>query len=97
MHPAIQPVCIWRGFLAALGFPHMQQGTVILLRLFFLMLFTGTLFAGFWVMKNYDRLCGVDKNLPSENSSARAYSRMQIIVVLAHALVLFGAFVLWVE
>jgi hypothetical protein len=74
----------------------MQQGTVILLRLFFLMLFSGTLLAGIWVLKNYDHLCGVDKNMPSENSSARAYSRMQIIVVLAHALILFGAFALWV-
>jgi hypothetical protein len=75
----------------------MQTGTFILLRLFFLILFLGTLCAGLWVLKNYDHLCGVDKNLPSENSSARAYSRMQIIVVLAHALLLFGAFAFWVE
>jgi hypothetical protein len=75
----------------------MQHGTVILLRLFFIMLFLGTLFAGLWVLKNYNRFCGVDESQPSENSSARAYSRMQIIVVLAHALLLFGAFALWIE
>jgi hypothetical protein len=52
----------------------------------------GTVLAGLAVLKNYEKLFGRDPNVPGETSSARAYSKMQILVVIAHALLLFGAF-----
>jgi hypothetical protein len=70
----------------------MQIDPSILLRLFFLFCFAGTVFAGISVLKNYDKLFGQDPNVPGETSGARSYSKMQVLVVLAHALLLFGAF-----
>jgi hypothetical protein len=52
----------------------------------------GTVFGGVMVLKNYEKLFGKDPNVPGETSSARSYSKMQILVVIAHALLLFGAF-----
>ena len=60
----------------------------------FTVLFIGTLFAGVYLMRNYERLFGVDPNIPSENSSARSYSKLQVFVIWAHAAALTGAFAL---
>ena len=49
---------------------------------------------GGWLLCNYQRLFGVDPDMPSENSSARAYSQVQIFALWAHALVATGAFAL---
>ena len=60
----------------------------------FTALFIGTLFAGVYLLRNYERLFGVDPNIPSENSSARSYSKLQVFVIWAHAAALTGAFAL---
>lgn len=73
----------------------MEINALPLLRFFFFLCFFGTLFAGFVVLKNYERLFGVDPNAPSETGSSRMYGKMQALVVLAHALLLFGACILW--
>jgi hypothetical protein len=70
----------------------MQIDPSIILRVFFFLCFCGTIIAGVRVLKNYDRLFGRDPNVPGETSGARAYGKMQVLVVLAHALLLFGAF-----
>ena len=72
----------------------MQPESFLFLRLIFTGLFLGTLFAGFHLFRNFHRLFGVDPNMPSENSSHRAYSKMQVFVVWGHAVLLTGAFAL---
>ena len=67
----------------------------LLLRFFFFLCFVGTSFAAYKVIKNYERLFGKDPDAPSENGSSRMYGKMQALVVLAHALLLFGACILW--
>jgi len=56
------------------------------------LLFIGTLLAGLYLLRNHERLFGVDPGMPSETSSSRAYSKMQAFVVWAHAAALTGAF-----
>lgn len=65
-----------------------------LIRLVFTLLFIGTLVAGVYLLRNYERLFGVDPNVPSENGSARAYSKVQVFCIWAHAAGLTGAFAL---
>ena len=72
----------------------MQPESFLFLRLIFTGLFIGTLCAGVYLVRNFHRLFGVDPNMPSENGSARAYSRVQVFVVWGHAVLLTGAFAL---
>jgi len=57
-------------------------------------LFLVTLLIGAYLVANFEKHFGADPNVPSENGSARAYSRMQVFSVWAHAVVLTGAFAL---
>jgi hypothetical protein len=56
--------------------------------------FFAMLYAGYYMARNYERLFGADPNIPSENGSARAYSKVQVFSVWAHALFATGAFAL---
>lgn len=59
---------------------------------FRLLCFTGltaTLVAGYYLAKHYERLFGIDSQIPSENSSARAYSKVQVFAIWGHAVLLF--------
>src|SRR5687768_6041006 len=69
----------------------MNSDAFLLLRFFFALCFFGTLFATYKVVQHSERLFGKDPDAPSENGSSRMYGKMQAIVVLAHALLLFGA------
>jgi hypothetical protein len=62
------------------------------IQLIFTLLFLGTLAAGVYLLRNSERLFGSDPNTPSENSSGRAYGKMQAFVVWAHVAALTGAF-----
>ena len=62
------------------------------IQLTFTLLFLGTLVAGVYLLRNSQRLFGVDPSVPSETGSGRAYSKMQAFVVWAHAAALTGAF-----
>ena len=42
-----------------------------------------------YVIKNSERLFGIDPNVPSENASGRSYNRFLVVIALAHAVVLF--------
>jgi hypothetical protein len=49
-----------------------------------------SIFALSYVLKNAERLFGIDGSVPSENSSSRTYNRFLVFAVLAHAVVLFS-------
>lgn len=72
----------------------MTTDAFFFVRLIFTGLFLVTLLAGVYLAKNYQRLFGVDPNMPSENASSRAYSKVQIFTIWAHAVLLTGAFAL---
>jgi hypothetical protein len=72
----------------------MESDAYLLLRFFFVLCFAATAVAGYKILKNHQRLFGVDPDAPSENGSARAYGKMQALVVILHALLLFGACIL---
>ena len=72
----------------------MQNDVLLLFRIVFTGLFIVTLLAGVYLGVNYQKLFGVDPNMPSENGSSRAYSKVQIFSVWAHAVLLTGAFAL---
>ena len=72
----------------------MQSELFLFLRVIFAGLFVLTLLAGAYLALNYQRLFGVDPQMPSETGSARAYSKVQIFSVWAHAVFLTGAFAL---
>jgi hypothetical protein len=57
-------------------------------------LFILVLCAGFYLFRNSERLFGVDPAVPSENSSSRSYSKMQVFVIWVHAFFLSGSLAL---
>jgi hypothetical protein len=77
---------------ARMNQPSMETNHVI--QLIFGLLFLIVLAAGGFLFANYQRLFGPDPNMPSENSSSRAYTKVQVFVVWVHALILTGAFAL---
>jgi hypothetical protein len=72
----------------------MQEDAFLLFRILATVVFFATLYAGYYLLKNYQRLFGVDSTMPSENGSSRAYSKVQIFVVWAHILFASAAFAL---
>ena len=63
----------------------------LLFRLAAFSIFLVTLYAGYYMLKNYQRLFGVDPDLPGEGQSARAYFKVQIFAIWAHVLLGSGA------
>jgi hypothetical protein len=51
-----------------------------------------TICAGFLLVVNRDKWFGIDPNMPSENGSSRAYSKIQVFIVWMHVFLLSGAF-----
>jgi hypothetical protein len=72
----------------------MQNEIFLFVRIIFTGLFVVTLLAGVFLFKNYQRLFGVDPDMPSEGESSRAYSKVQVFSVWGHAVLLTGAFAL---
>ena len=71
----------------------MQHDSFFLfVRFVFSALFLASIFAGAYLWRHQERLFGRDPNIPSENGSARAYSKVQVFSVWAHILLLTGAF-----
>lgn len=69
-----------------------QDPVLTFLCLVFDVLFVGTLLSGVYMVGNWERLFGRDPELPSENSSARTYNKLQVFVLWVHAVALTGAF-----
>jgi hypothetical protein len=79
------------------GDTHLLANLMILnasdcLQFIFTLLFIGTLVAGGYLLRNSERLFGVDPSIPSETDSGRAYGKLQAFVVWAHAVALTAAF-----
>ncbi len=70
----------------------MQPDAIRLARFIAFLLFIAVIFGGLHLLKNYERLFGVDPNQPSENSSSRSYGKVQALVVWLHAMLLTGGF-----
>ena len=47
--------------------------------------------ASFLVFKNAGSLFGIDPEVPSENGSARSYSKLLVVAVFVHAFIFFSA------
>jgi hypothetical protein len=75
-------------------FSRMQNEALLIIRFVASAVFLGALCTGFYLLKNYHRLFGTDADMPSEGPSSRAYSQLQVFVILAHVLVASGAFAL---
>ncbi len=75
----------------------MKPDDVFFFKTFFWLCFAATLFAGFYLMKNYQRFFGVDPDVPSERSSARVYTATMVFAVWIHMLLCFGGFALWLR
>ncbi len=75
----------------------MDPDSIFYFKSFFGICFAATLLAGFYLMKNYQRFFGVDRNMPSENSSARSYTATMVFAVWIHMLMLFAGFAIWLR
>lgn len=75
----------------------MHSEFFLALRILAFLGFAGIFGIGIWMAKNYQRLFGVDGEMPSENSSSRAYSQVQIFTLWFHALVATAAFALFLH
>jgi hypothetical protein len=67
---------------------------VLVFRIIFGCLFMATLLAGAWLFRHYEKLFGVDPNIPSETSGARCYSKTLIFLIWGHAMLITGGFAL---
>jgi hypothetical protein len=72
----------------------MNNDALLFIRLVFTGLFVITLLAGAYLLKNFQKFFGVDPDMPSENGSSRAYTRVQVFLVWVHFVVLTGSFAL---
>lgn len=70
----------------------LHESFFLFARFVFSGLFVATILIGFYLWRNYERLFGVDPSIPSENGSARAYSKVQVFSVWTHVFLLTGAF-----
>jgi hypothetical protein len=72
----------------------MQDDVLSFFRLLAMGVFFVTLYVGWYLLRNFDRLFGKDPNIPSENGSARAYSKVQVFALWGHLLIASAAFAL---
>jgi hypothetical protein len=70
----------------------MQAEVFIVLRIIASLLFIGTLAAGYFLFKNYDRLFGADPSMPGDNEGARGLNKVQVIVIWLHFVAITGGF-----
>ncbi len=62
------------------------------LRIIFTLLFLATLAAGVYGAKNYQKLFGTDPAMPTDTRSNRNYTKLLVISVWAHAVLITGGF-----
>jgi|688.fasta_scaffold179393_2 hypothetical protein len=75
----------------------MQNEILTVFRILAFAVFVVALYAGYYMFKNYEKLFGVDPNMPSEGSNSRSYSQMQVFVIWAHVVIASGVFALMLE
>ena len=69
----------------------MQNDPGHIIQIVFIAIFIGVLLLGGYVIANFNRFFGPDPNIPSETSSGRTYTKVQIILVWLHAVAISGA------
>ena len=72
----------------------MQAEAVLLIRIVASVVFLAAVFAGYYMLKNFRKLFGVDPDMPSEGPSSRAYRTALVFIVWAHVLVASALFAL---
>ena len=72
----------------------MQSDIILVFRILAAVVFFASLYVGYYLWQNYERLFGVDPDMPNEGPSSRAYSRVQVFAIWAHVLFASGAFAL---
>ncbi len=55
-------------------------------------LFVGTLVAGYFLFKNFDKLFGADPSMPGDNAGARGLNKVQVITIWLHLVAITGGF-----
>jgi len=81
--------CVWRRWRGGLLSTRMSNDPFLLFRWVFVGGIVATLYAGWYLLKNYQLLFGVDASMPSENGSSRAYSKVQVFLIWGLTLKLF--------
>ena len=56
--------------------------------------FIAALYAGYYMLKNFQQLFGVDPHMPSEGRSSRAYRTAMVWIVWGHVFVASALFAL---
>jgi len=64
----------------------------IFVRIFFGILFVGTLIAGYFLFKNFEKLFGSDPAFPGDTPGARSLNKAQVIIIWLHAVAITGGF-----
>lgn len=72
------------------GGPIMDPPSLLPLRIFFIVCFVGTLLAGVYLWKHYERFFGVSPEGRRETSGERSYSKAQAAIVWIIAMKLFA-------
>ncbi len=75
----------------------MENEILAVFRILAFVVFAAALYAGYHLLKNHEKLFGVDPNMPSEGSSSRSYSKMQVFAIWAHVLIASGSVALMLE
>jgi hypothetical protein len=68
-----------------------MQDPFHIVQIVFAVIFLGVLVLGGYVVANFNRFFGPDPNMPSETGSSRAYTKVQVVLVWLHAVVISGA------
>lgn len=74
----------------------MTPDPLLPLRIIFICCFFLTLLGGVYLAKNFERLFGADTSIPSENESARFYTKTEVFLVWASAVKLFAVAIWWI-
>jgi hypothetical protein len=74
--------------------PALRDSAFLIFRVFCGLGLVASLLGGWYLFRNFDRLLGVDPEVPSESRGARGYTRMQVVAVWLHIVVFFGMGVL---
>ncbi len=75
----------------------MSNEAKILFQCLFTLAFVATLLAGFYLVKNDQKLFGHNPEIPGDNESGRTYNKVQVWAIWAHVAVLTGAFALYLH
>jgi hypothetical protein len=69
----------------------MHNDFLTFFRILAAVLFVAIFLIGGYLLKNHERFFGVDPSMPSENASARTYTKVLVVAIWAHLLAFTGA------